>query len=71
MTHEQLLLSEIEAFLAETGMGPSYFGEKAVGNSKLVSRLRAGSTITFNTARRARAFMEERRVASAKKGAAA
>ena len=38
------LLEEIEAFLAETGMGVSYFGKKAANDSNLVQRLRAGKT---------------------------
>jgi hypothetical protein len=34
------LLAEIETFLRSSGMGPSYFGKVAVGNSDLVKRLR-------------------------------
>ena len=38
------LLIEIEAFLAETGMGATYFGKRSANDSALVSRLRAGAT---------------------------
>lgn len=40
------LLSEIEAFLTETGMGETYFGKQAANDSALVARLRAGTTPT-------------------------
>jgi hypothetical protein len=51
------LLNDIEAFLAETGMGPSYFGKQAVGNSELVQRLRDGKRVWPETEAKARAFM--------------
>jgi len=38
------ILTEIEAFLAETGMKPYLFGYKACRNGRLVERLRAGVT---------------------------
>lgn len=40
------LLIEIEAFLAASGMGETYFGKKAANDSGLVARLRAGTTPT-------------------------
>jgi len=40
------LLSEIEAFLAASGMGETYFGKCAANDSGLVARLRAGTTPT-------------------------
>lgn len=44
-THDTTsFLSEIEAFLAATGMGETYFGKKAANDSAIVARLRAGST---------------------------
>lgn len=54
------LLSEIRAFLARTGMGPSYFGKVACGNSELVERLQAGKTVTLVTADRVRQYMAEK-----------
>ncbi|MBN9078548.1 MAG: hypothetical protein J0H84_20260 [Rhizobiales bacterium] len=59
------LISDIREFLSETGMGPSYFGKAACGNSEVVGRLESGRTITLETAERIRAFMAERRVRAA------
>lgn len=38
------LLSDIEDFLSETGMGEYRFGIKAARNGRLVERLRQGTT---------------------------
>lgn len=38
------LLSDIENFLAETGMSPYRFGFESVKNGRLVERLREGRT---------------------------
>lgn len=54
------LISEIRDFLSETGMGSSYFGKVACGNSEVVSRLESGRTITLETAEKIRAFMASR-----------
>lgn len=51
------LLSEITAFIAETGMGVKYFGKKAVGNSEIVSRLEKGGRVWPETAAQLRKFM--------------
>ncbi len=64
-----LLLNEIEAFLAETGMGPSYFGKQAVRNSEIVSRLRNGGRTWPETETQLRAFMLAARRASKKRTA--
>lgn len=55
------LLAEIDAFLAEAGMGDSYFGKRAVGNSELVPRLRVGRGCLLQTAERARRFIRDER----------
>ncbi|WP_273689052.1 hypothetical protein [Ketogulonicigenium vulgare] len=55
----QILLTQIDTYLARSRMGESYFGKKAVGNSELVSRLRAGRRIWPETADRVLAFMSE------------
>lgn len=55
------LRQEIEAFLAESNMGQAYFGKLAANNSSLVSRLRAGESVTLRTAERIRAFIKQRR----------
>lgn len=54
------LLKEIRRFLSRTGMGPSYFGKAACGNSELVERLENGGTVTLVTADRIRDFMQAR-----------
>jgi hypothetical protein len=54
------LLSDIREFLDRTGMGPSYFGKAACGNSELVERLENGKTVTLVTAEKVRTFMAER-----------
>lgn len=65
MSANTTLLSEIEAFLSETGMGPSYFGKVAAGNSELVPRLRGErpgkGRIYSDTEANVRAFMAEQR----------
>jgi hypothetical protein len=58
------LLDEIEAFLSETGMGESYFGKRATGNSELVFRLRDGKRVWPETAAKVRCFIKRRRVAA-------
>lgn len=57
MTQHHPILSEIEAFIARTGMAETYFGKKSVNNSELVARLRAGGGIHFNTEARVRSFI--------------
>lgn len=59
--HQPDLLSDIEAFLSETGMGSSYFGKAAVGNSELVKRLREKGRVWPETEQAARDFIADRR----------
>ncbi len=54
------LLADIQTFIRETGMGPSYFGKASCGNSELVERLENGGTVTLTTADKVRAFIRER-----------
>lgn len=68
-TRTASLLADIEAFLAETQMSASYFGKRAVGNSELVVRLRAGTTpagkgviVRPETAAKLRDFMRRERI---------
>lgn len=63
------LLTEIRAFLTETGMGPSYFGKASCGNSELVSRLKSGGRVWPDTEAKVRAFMRQY-VADSRKRAA-
>lgn len=68
---KQPLISEIETFLAETGMSPYRFGFEAVRNGRLVDRLRNNRRIWPDTEDRVRAFMRSARKASKKPEAAA
>ena len=65
MSTQQMLLSEVEAFLAETGMAPATFGRKALGDSKFVLRLRRGGGTTLDSADRVLAFIDAQRLAAA------
>ncbi len=62
MTHDTLL-AEIERFLAEVGMGDSYFGRLSVNDGKLMKRLRAGRDVETKTADKILNFMRQERVA--------
>ena len=61
MSHTPPLLDLIDAFLAETGMGPTYFGKLAANNSDFVKRLRDGRPILTSTETRVREFIANRR----------
>jgi hypothetical protein len=64
------LLTEIRAFLKKTGMGSSYFGRVATGNSELVKRLEKGGRVWPETEVKARAFMlQHRRTGNRRKAA--
>lgn len=68
------LLSDVTEFLSETGMGASYFGKMASGNSELVKRLNMGRRVWPETEQKVRAFMRQHRAKSAtrkRKGVAA
>ncbi len=56
-TMVRALLTEIEAFLAETGLTPTKFGLASVNDGHLVANLRRGNSVTLKTADRVRAFM--------------
>jgi hypothetical protein len=62
MNTRQELLAEIESFIRETAMGEAYFGQLAVGNSKLVQRLRDGRSVQIETAERVQEFIRTRRL---------
>ena len=57
----EAILSEIDGFLAETGMKPYRFGFLAVRNGRLVERLRGGRPIQMDTAARVRDFIKTER----------
>lgn len=59
MKHERHpILTDIEAFLAESGMSESYFGRRAATNTELVKRLRDGGGLHFATEAKIRAFID-------------
>jgi hypothetical protein len=60
--HHPELLSEIEAFLCETGMGASYLGKAAVQNSEVVARLRTNRRVWPETEAGLRQFMRDYRL---------
>lgn len=53
------LLDEIEQFLSISGMGESYFGKRAAGNSELVGRLRKNGRVWPETAAKVRSFIRK------------
>lgn len=58
-TTAELLLAEIEAYLARTGETATKFGLAAVRDGHLVSRLRKGESVTLKTADKVRAYMSQ------------
>ncbi len=62
-TAARTLLTDIEAFLAETGVTPTKFGIVAVNDGHLVANLRRGNSVTLKTADKVRTYMEKEREA--------
>lgn len=56
------LLSEIEQFQAETGLGDHRLGFLAVKNGRLVERLRSGGRIWPDTAEKVLSFIAAERI---------
>jgi len=65
------LLSEIEHFIADTGMSAYSFGYKAARNGRLVERLRAGGRVWPETEVEVRTFMHSERSTRPRKEARA
>ncbi|HEY7841991.1 MAG TPA: hypothetical protein VIC61_10510, partial [Gammaproteobacteria bacterium] len=57
LSEAELLIREIESFCRRAGLAESTFGRLAVGNSKLMTRLRAGRGVTLTTLQRLRDYM--------------
>jgi tRNA-dihydrouridine synthase len=51
------LISEIDEFIARTGMAPTAIGRAAFGNPHVVRRIKSGENITTRTISKLRAFM--------------
>lgn len=60
MTENDHLLKRIEAYCAKNDIAESTFGFRAVNDGKLVSRLRAGNTITMRTVSQIEALLKRR-----------
>jgi phosphopantothenoylcysteine decarboxylase / phosphopantothenate---cysteine ligase len=58
------LLTEIEGFLAESGVTPTKFGLAAVNDGHLIENLRGGASVTLKTADKVRAYMIRQRAAA-------
>lgn len=56
-TLERYFKSRVGAFLASTGMPPTTFGMKAVGDPNLMRQIAAGRSVTLRTADRALALI--------------
>lgn len=54
-------LSDIDDFLSEFEMSPSYFGKVASGNSELVKRLKSGGRVWPETETKVRSFIKQYR----------
>lgn len=59
MSTNQILLSEIEAFLERHKMAPTVFGVAAVSDGHLVRKLKSGRGITTNKMDRIRDFIRD------------
>lgn len=57
-TQVELLLAEIEAFLATRKIAETTFGRMAVNDGKFVGRLRAGKNLNVQTVTRVREFIQ-------------
>lgn len=59
MTTAAQLLGQIEAYCRRTKTAETTFGREAVNDGKLVSRLRAGRSITLDTVAKIEAALSE------------
>ncbi len=60
MTQRDILLANIEAYLVETKMGPTWFGHLVCRDSHLVQRLRKGGDVNTGTAAKIWHFLNEK-----------
>lgn len=59
MSTRDKLLSEIEAYLARTGMAPTTFGSAVMNDKAFVLRLRKGKGVHADTVDHVRAWMAD------------
>ena len=62
MKTQSQLLAEIETFITRTGKPVTMFGVEAVGNGKLVGRMRDGGDITLRVACQIEAYLRAHRL---------
>lgn len=65
MTLSEQFRTEVEGFLADTGMDPTVFGREALNDPSFVFDLRQGRSCRTTTIDRVQAFMSERRAEAA------
>ena len=58
-TLKQRFSSRVSAFLGRTGLSPTAFGMKAVGDPNLIRQIDRGRSLSLRTADRVLAFMAE------------
>ena len=58
MSETSKLLAEITKHLREAGIAETTFGRRAVNDGKLLSRLRAGGTVSLEKAAQIRRFIQ-------------
>lgn len=59
MNIREQLTHEVDSFLVRHGVAASTFGRQAIGDWRLVRRLRAGEDIRVSTVERVRQFMAD------------
>lgn len=69
-TIREMFLSEVETYLARSGMGPSEFGFQTMGDPSFVPTLRAGRDPKSSTIDRVRRWMHEHPLARRRKAEA-
>ncbi len=53
------LLSDIDSYLADSGIAETTFGRLAVNDGKFVGRLRSGAGVTIATVDRVKAYLRQ------------
>lgn len=67
---DDVLLEQVEAFLAETEMKPTRFGREAMGEASLVARMKEGRSLSLKNANKLLDFMAAYRAAAVQATAA-
>ncbi len=62
-TEREILIEEIESFLAQTGMNPTTFSIESTGERSLMTRVKYGANLKIETVGKIRRFMRDWRPA--------